>query len=360
MKDSGNKIFIEKSTGEIIQGRNSFDIIRYFLSFAVLVDHFSIITGASYYFLMRSVDAVHGFFILSGFLVFYSYVRNPSIRHYTERRARRILPPYLFIVTLCWISGSIISVLPVKEYFFSEQLWKYILANYSFLNFLEPALPGCFDGDSVNGSLWTLKVEIMLYATVPVVYYLMKRFRIFPVLATILVFSILYNEVFYYLKESTGSKIFGILQRQVGGQLLYFYSGTLILLYFEYFRKYIKFLFPVAVFVCYFRYDIPLLIYFEPLAFAIVLIGCAYYVKWFVFMRKFDNVAYGIYLFHFPVIQLSVWLGIDKVSLPLCFIFCVSGTLLLSLLSWFLLEKPVLTNRFFSSKKKKTVVSGTV
>ena len=137
---------------------------------------------------------------------------------------------------------------------------------------------------------------------------------------------------------------------QVGGQLLYFYSGTLVLLCFDYFRRYIKFLFPVAVLVCYFRYDVPLLIYVEPLAFAVVLIGCAYYIKWFVFMRKFGNVAYGIYLFHFPVIQLSVWLGINEKSHILCFAFCVVGTLLLSVLSWLLLEKPILSNRIFSSK----------
>lgn len=71
MKDSGNKIFIEKSMGEIIQGRNSFDIIRYFLSFAVLVDHFSIITGASYYFLNEISRCGSGFFYfkwISGFL----------------------------------------------------------------------------------------------------------------------------------------------------------------------------------------------------------------------------------------------------------------------------------------------------
>lgn len=349
MRTSG-KLWIGKSAGEVIQGENSFDIIRYFLSFAVLVGHFRVITGIPYYFPMSSVDAVHGFFILSGFLVFYSYMRNPDIRHYTERRTRRILPPYVFIVTLCWMGGVLVSTLPVGEYLFSAQLWKYIVANYSFLNFIEPALPGCFQGEAVNGSLWTMKVEILLYITVPIVYYLMKRFRPFPVFIVIFIFSTLYNELFYYLNEKTGNEIFGILKRQVGGQLLYFYSGTLVLLCFDYFRRYIKFLFPVAVLVCYFRYDVPLLIYVEPLAFAVVLIGCAYYIKWFVFMRKFGNVAYGIYLFHFPVIQLSVWLGINEKSHILCFAFCVAGTLLLSILSWLLLEKPILSNRMFSSK----------
>ena len=116
MRISG-ELWIGKPAGEIIQGKNSFDIIRYFLSFAVLVGHFRVITGIPYYFPMSSVDAVHGFFILSGFLVFYSYMRNTDIRHYIERRSRRILPPYVFIVTLCWVGGVLVSTFSVKEYF---------------------------------------------------------------------------------------------------------------------------------------------------------------------------------------------------------------------------------------------------
>lgn len=349
MRTSG-KLWIGKSAGEVIQGENSFDIIRYFLSFAVLVGHFRVITGIPYYFPMSSVDAVHGFFILSGFLVFYSYdalTRYPSLYRETDSSD---------IASLCFYcdfvldGGVLVSTLPVGEYLFSAQLWKYIAANYSFLNFIEPALPGCFQGEAVNGSLWTMKVEILLYITVPIVYYLMKKYRPFPVFIVIFIFSTLYNELFYYLNEKTGNEIFGILKRQVGGQLLYFYSGTLVLLCFDYFRRYIKFLFPVAVLVCYFRYDVPLLIYVEPLAFAVVLIGCAYYIKWFVFMRKFGNVAYGIYLFHFPVIQFSIWLGINEKSHILCFAFALWVTLLLSVLSWLLLEKPILSNRVFSSK----------
>ena len=161
------------------------------MSFAVLVAHFSEITGIRYSFFMGSVDAVRGFFILSGFLVFYSFMKKPNLRHYIDRRARRILPPYLFIVTLCWTLGFLVSEFPVKEYFMSTQLWKYVVANYSFLNFIEPSLPGCFGGESVNSSLWTMKVEILLYTTVPIVYYLMKKFRPFPVF--VIIFNVLWH-----------------------------------------------------------------------------------------------------------------------------------------------------------------------
>lgn len=69
MRTSG-KLWIGKSVGEVIQGENSFDIIRYFLSFAVLVGHFRVITGIPYYFPMSSVDAGTWIFYFKRFSCF--------------------------------------------------------------------------------------------------------------------------------------------------------------------------------------------------------------------------------------------------------------------------------------------------
>ncbi|MFR3549097.1 MAG: hypothetical protein ACLTTW_01870 [Coprobacter sp.] len=142
MRISG-ELWIGKPAGEIIQGKNSFDIIRYFLSFAVLVGHFRVITGIPYYFPMSSVDAVHGFFILSGFLVFYRCV---PIFHYIED----VLVGYyfIFIVTLCWWVECFCF------YFFCEGIFSRLSCGniywqIFFLNFIEPALPGCFHGGAV-------------------------------------------------------------------------------------------------------------------------------------------------------------------------------------------------------------------
>mgnify|MGYP002577998176 FL=1 len=136
--------WIGEKTLHILGGKNNFDIIRYYLSFAVFFAHFGILTNTNYFLPTSSVDAVHGFFVLSGFLVFLSYIRNPQVGHYANRRIRRILPPYFFIITCCFFLGGIISSLSFGEYITSTQTWKYLIANYTFLNFLEPALPGVF------------------------------------------------------------------------------------------------------------------------------------------------------------------------------------------------------------------------
>ena len=285
--------WIGEKTLHILGGKNNFDIIRYYLSFAVFFAHFGILTNTNYFLPTSSVDAVHGFFVLSGFLVFLSYIRNPQVGHYANRRIRRILPPYFFIITCCFFLGGIISSLSFGEYITSTQTWKYLIANYTFLNFLEPALPGVFSNNVVpviNGSLWTLKVEVLLYASVPIVYFLMERYGKLSVFLFIFIFSVMFRDDNIVCK------------------------------------------------------------YMEPLAFAVVLIGFAYNLQWFTFLRRYDNIAYGIYLFHFPVIQFVVWLGIDKINIHLALISSILCTILISLVSWFLLEKPVLQKRLPSFK----------
>lgn len=345
--------WIGEKTLHILGGKNNFDIIRYYLSFAVFFAHFGILTNTNYFLPTSSVDAVHGFFVLSGFLVFLSYIRNPQVGHYANRRIRRILPPYFFIITCCFFLGGIISSLSFGEYITSTQTWKYLIANYTFLNFLEPALPGVFSNNVVpviNGSLWTLKVEVLLYASVPIVYFLMERYGKLSVFLFIFIFSVIYNEFFLFMYSNTQKEIFLILKRQVGGQLVYFYSGTFLLLYFNFFQKRALYFIILAMLVLWFRDDNIVCKYMEPLAFAVVLIGFAYNLQWFTFLRRYDNIAYGIYLFHFPVIQFVVWLGIDKINIHLALISSIVCTILISLVSWFLLEKPVLQKRLPSFK----------
>ena len=132
---------------------------------------------------------------------------------------------------------------------------------------------------------------------------------------------------------------------------MYFYSGTFLLLYFDFFQKHALYFIILAILVLWFRDDNIVCKYVEPLAFAVVLIGFAYNLQWFTFLRRYDNIAYGIYLFHFPVIQFVVWLGIDKINIHLALISSILCTILISLISWFLLEKPVLQKHLPFYKK---------
>ena len=300
------KLISDKSQ-ELIKGDNCFDIIRYYLSFIVVFAHFSILSGANNFnWITSSGEAVSGFFILSGFLVYYSFLKKPQLNDYIKKRARRILPPYIFIVFLCFIGGLFLSTMTVSEYFTSPQLYKYIVSNVCFLNFLEPCLPGVFTDNimpAVNGSLWTMKVEVMLYASDPISFYFFKRWNKKIVLLLIFAISISYRECFEYLYDITNNDFYLILGRQMVSQLVYFYSGTAILMFFDKFQRNIKILLPCALLIYLFKSEFIVFEYLAPFAFAIIIIGIAYNFRYLNFIGKYSNVAYGIYLFHFPVIQ---------------------------------------------------------
>lgn len=343
-----NNQLLRSQVSPLLHNENNLDIVRYYLSFAVLFAHFAELTGTTNYFPTSSYTAVGGFFMLSGFLVFFSYLRSKSLKQYFLRRAQRILPPYVAIVLLCAVGGVLLTNVSVGEYFTSSQFWQYLGANLTFANFLQPSLPGVFEGqvyESVNGSLWTMKVEILLYISIPLAAWLMMRCSRVWALVLIYVLSYIYKVWMGHMYVESGEMIYRIMQRQVGGQLLFFYSGVAILMYFDYFQRHIRWLFPAALAVGIASKWVNWFDAIEPLCIAIVIIGFAYNCRWFVWMRKYDNIAYDIYLFHYPVIQLVVYWGLPERNIYLALAVVIGMTLLLSLLSWYFIERPVMRRK---------------
>jgi len=327
---------------------NCFDFIRYFLAFSVIIVHFCVLTGIDQFWFMSGMERVRSFFILSGFLVFYSYIKRPNVKEYAGKRFRRIYPAYFFVIIVCVVAGIFATSLPISEYLLSKQTYQYLLANLGFMNFLQPNLPGVFENNIypvVNGALWTLKVEVMFYISVPFVYFLLKRYNKLAVMLGLLILSALYYEFCNVLYERSGNFLFLQLRKQFGGQFIYFFSGGLILLYFNLFQKYVKYIFPLAIVIYIFREDFIVFHYLEPLALASILIGFAYNFKYLNFLRKYDNISYGIYLFHFPVIQVVINYGLPGKNIYLAFFVVLIVTVLLSILSWKLIEKPIIMKR---------------
>jgi len=158
--------------------KNNFDHIRLFLALAVFLYHVSELTKiADFQFFNNFVNAeiaVHAFFIVSGFLIFMSYERSSSLKRYFTKRFKRIAPGYITVILLSFLLLSLLSTLPIRDYFTSPESAKFLLANLTTLNFLHPALPGVFEGHSytaVNGALWTIKVEVVFCLTVPLIAY---------------------------------------------------------------------------------------------------------------------------------------------------------------------------------------------
>lgn len=343
---------IKQEAKEKIKGDNCYDFMRYFFAAFLIVAHYFTLANIETSFHAWGTMRVKAFFIISGFLVFYSFINKPDIGQYINKRARRILPPYILVVFSCFVLGAFITSLSLGDYFTSVDTYKYLLANSFFMNFIEPSLPGVFDSplmnnSAVNGSLWTMKVEVMFYISVPIVYYFLKRFNKLYVVLSVLSFAFIYEYFFLSLYEQTGNDLYLTLKAQFGSQFKYFYSGTLILLYFDKFIKYVKYLFPISILIYMYKNSFLVLYLLEPLSFATIIIGCAYCLKFLSFLRKYDNISYGMYLFHYPIIQCFVFYGYTERYPVMSFIavFCI--TIFISIISWKFIEKPIIKKKYF-------------
>ena len=137
---------------------------------------------------------------------------------------------------LCVALGALITTLSTGEFFGSAHFWRYFFANITLMNFIEPTMPGVFDGNlvaAVNGSLWTIKAEVLLYFTVPVIYVLAQRFGKTREIVTVFALLTVAFTGCVYVYETTGNEAINMLAHKVLLPFGYFYAGTAILLYLE-------------------------------------------------------------------------------------------------------------------------------
>lgn len=184
---------------------NNFDLLRLLFAGTVCLVHAYKLSGyqqlAWIEKTLSSAVAVKAFFVVSGFLIFMSFERSSSVVSYAKKRFRRIYPAYFTVVIICAIGLISISSKGLPDYF-SPAWIKYVLANLSFLNFLHPTLPGVFDTNrlqAVNGALWTLKIEVMFYLSVPLFSLLFRRFGNLLIIAIVYIGSTAYAILFSWL-----------------------------------------------------------------------------------------------------------------------------------------------------------------
>lgn len=111
--------------------------------------------------------AVAVFFSLSGYLVCQSWSRDPSMWRFAVRRGLRILPGlFVVVIATAFGVGLAYTQLAPSEYLTHPETWTYVPKTMLMLSV--PKLPGVFESNpfpnSNNGSLWTLRYEVLMYA----------------------------------------------------------------------------------------------------------------------------------------------------------------------------------------------------
>ena len=306
-----------------IRKENCFDFLRFFFATILIISHFCVLTGNDQLLPLDGGTAVKAFFTITGFLVTYSFLRRDyDIVSYAKKRFVRIIPAYIVTIFFCVFIGWVVTSLSTEDYFSSAQTWKYFLVNIMMLNWLEPELPHTFQTNplpQMDGSLWVMKQEVLFYILVPLFIYLIKKTGKKWICIPLIVVCLL---IYPYVNVQT--------------QLFTFFMGGMtLMLFFDFYNKYFYYLFCFSV--CALLFSV-----FETLTFPMMLVGIAYHCKPLNIFRKIDNITYGLFLYHFPVIQTLIHYGIAEYSLTLCFILTFIITSILATFSWFCIEKPLM------------------
>lgn len=318
-----------------VQKANCFDFLRYLFAFSLILTHFCALVQIDQMWFISGGMRVKAFFVITGFLVTYSLLRRGNLRSYALKRVVRIMPAYTCAILFCLCIGFWLTTLNSYDFLTSQQTWKYAIVNLLMLNWLEPNLPGVFEGhymSFMNGSLWSMKQEMVFYAIVPILIWSVRRWdKKRTLLPLMLCMCLVHNWC------NVQTRYF-----------MFFFGGMTTLLFLDEYYRWFRWAFPFSLFaiVATNYVSIPyvsfLLYSIEPLTFAMAIVGIAYHLRPMNFLQRFDNVSYGLYLYHFPVIQTLIHFGINRQSISLCFILTLMITIALACLSWFLMEKPLI------------------
>ncbi|MGF1454136.1 MAG: acyltransferase family protein [Alphaproteobacteria bacterium] len=338
---------------------NNFDILRLVFASLVVVHHFSTLSNFGYggIFFNLGHSSVLGFFVISGFLIYWSYDKGRDLGAYTMRRLFRIFP--LYAVTIALQVIIFMQIVPPRDL---AELGRYIAANMVFLNFLQPnfgVIPDHLPQDYFNGSLWTIKIEVFFYALVP--FWLLLPGQRFWAVMMFIASSLFYLH-FAYNSDTTklATQIPpGQLRFFAVGMLLYMtvplkglsQRGVLALLALAlgifFTGEYVKEFKPGSIWIE------AAFVMLDPLS-----LGLAVYLVAFR-LRPISiplDISYGVYLIHFPLYQILMMLEIFQDNALAFFLTVAVSTYVLAYLSARYLEGPAMEAGRWSARRIKGLI----
>jgi peptidoglycan/LPS O-acetylase OafA/YrhL len=324
---------------------NNFDALRLLAAASVVFSHSFLITEGSEarepFAWLTGNQCILGhvgvfvFFVISGYLVTESWCRNPAPGRFALKRGLRIYPALALNALVCAVLlGPIVTSLPLSAYFADRGVGRFI-AHVLTLDPGPTQLPGVLFADTsvgllINGSLWTLRYEVMLYAMV-LLLGLARLLR----LETALALTALGIAAVFFEKSLQPLGDFGEMLWLLG----FFASGMAM--------QFLRDLIP-------FRWPYPLLALLALVVFgwmhcfiALFPLAGAYLAIWFArrydpaldYARHVGDLSYGVYIYGWPAAQFVMWLSGGRATWWEIFLLSLALSLALAWLSWHGVEK---------------------
>lgn len=305
---------------------NSFDLLRLLAAVAVIFHHTAPLNGSP---VLRVFSTDFGelgvgvFFVISGFLVAASWRRAPHLVPFLKKRVLRIEPALVASLALTALFlGAFVTTLPPAAYLTDPQVWLYVGRN-ALLYPVTYRLPGVFAAnplpDTVNGALWTLRLEFSCYLGVAALGVAGQLKR--PVVAVLAIAAGAAFVVLHILRPDLRSSDPMRLADLAALDGFLFLAGVFLNLRDRPAPLWAAALLAPLLMTPAWIFGLPLLV---------VALGSLRSV------RLPADISYGLYIYAFPLQQLLAAHG------RLTFATALLATAPVALASWFLVEKPAL------------------
>ncbi len=342
------------SVADVAAGRNNnFNLLR-FCAASLVIWHHSRPSGEEWIHRFTHGRESNGsiavliFFVISGFLVTQSFVRqDSSLKAFLSARALRIFPALWVAVPFTIIASSFASAVPWGAYLTHPQTLRYWLHN-SFMWDLQYNLPGAFlhvpMGRAVNGSLWTMPTELRMY-WVCAGLGVLGLYTLRPAFNALLVAVMLMG----FLIRPEAVPFIGIIN--VEQWELAFLVGAAFFIN----RDQIRLNIPVALLLLaatwFIRDPEKGLLYIVPAAAYAILCFSLHPALFFRPFTRLGDYSYGLYIFAFPI-QQQMYFYFPNVSWYTRLAIGFPIILGVAILSWHLIEKPALSlKRYFQPRR---------
>jgi len=341
---------------------NSLDAIRLFAATQVAVLHtwefmYQGESGGVFFELLRLFPGVPIFFFISGYLISRSYERSPALAAYWKNRFLRLYPALVICVFANLVMVAMTGYLSEVGATFTDVSLLF-LAKTTFLQFYNPEFMRAFGDGVLNGSLWTICVELQFYFLTPVIYFLFSRGgkgKQIPNIALIslIILFVFANRALFYFRDDYSELIAWKLYRVSFAPWIYmFLCGILVQRNFDLIAGLVKsipttlvfFVYLVFAYIAVFHLGLPTGNEVSPILFLVLvpLILRMAYTKPVVInsVMKGNDISYGIYIWHMPIVNQMLYWKMSETHFYAWVALILS--ILAAVISWVYIEKPAL------------------
>lgn len=295
---------------QLLAGANNFNALRFLAASAVVFSHCYALSGhldaeplavISAGIIDIGTAAVMAFFVISGFLITMSAQSQRSLAHFVAARFLRMWPGLLLTTLVVFLVGPLLSHASLADYFSSSENWRYLI--YASTLDVGVNLPGVFANNpvphSVNGSLWTIQVEVWLYAATAILMMLgvMRHVKLLSLVcfSAVLAFLLFHEQMLPWMVRQESVMMPRLIGCFLLGSLLYANAQRVPLSLPLGFAL----LFATALSIWYFWF-----VWVLYIAFAYWVLLLALHPRLQLSTPAFrSDYSYGIYIFAFPIQQ---------------------------------------------------------